>query len=99
MFPNRNLSSLDWAQGGICLIDVDAMVCALQPKVIARLLEPEFLPWKQFFGQWLYRSHRCRAHTPAFAMREVDRLGYGLRLIFTTFHWHASACLHASLAT
>ena len=85
LFPNRTLSSLDWAQGGVRLIDVDAMICALQAKLVARLLEPEFLPWKQFFAQWLHRSAQCRAITPTFAMRDCDRLGYGMRLVFTTF--------------
>ena len=85
LFPNRALSSLDWAQGGVRLVDVDGMICALQAKLVARLLEPEFLPWKQFMGQCLYRSPACIAAIPSFTARDVDHLGYGLRLLFTTF--------------
>ena len=46
LFPNRLVSSLDWRAGGVRLIDVEAMIVALQAKLIARLLEPRQLAWK-----------------------------------------------------
>ena len=49
LYPNRFTSSLDWGQGGVRLVDVEAMVSALQAKLVARLLGPAVLPWKQFF--------------------------------------------------
>ena len=61
------------------------MVTALQAKLIARLLEPVALPWKLFFQQWLFRSSVCRAAHPSLQVRPVDQLGYGTRLIFTTY--------------
>ena len=85
MHPNRLLSALDWSEGGVRLLDVDAMITALQSKLIARLLEPEVLPWKAFFLQWVHRSQQCLELFPHLAQRPMDRLGYGLRLLFTAF--------------
>ena len=85
LYPNRNVSSLDWNLGGARLLDVNAMIAALQAKLVARLLEPASLPWKLFFAQWLYRSPACLMAHPALAERPVDQLGYGLRLVFSTF--------------
>ena len=85
LYPNRLVSSLDWAQGGVRLVDVDAMILALQAKLVARVLDPDVLPWKQFFMQWLVRSSTCLQAHPSLSCRPVDQLRYGLRLLFSTF--------------
>ena len=85
LHPGRFTSSLDWSQGGVRLVDVDAMITALQAKLVARLLAPDVLPWKQFFMQWLVRSETCFLAHPALTRRPVDQLRYGPRLLFSTY--------------
>ena len=78
MFPNRDTSIRDVSQGGIGLVDIRGQLAALQAKVIARLLEPEFLPWKSFFDFWLYRSSAwlaSQAQPPAAPHQHVWQLG------------------------
>lgn len=65
MFPNRDVCIRDTSQGGISLVDIRGQLAALQAKVIARLLEPEYLPWKGFFDYWLYRSPAWLDSQPA----------------------------------
>ena len=85
LYPNRFTSSLDWSQGGVRLVDVDAMITALQAKLVARLFQSTELPWKQYFLQWLFRSASCLHAHPALVSRPVDQLRYGLRLLLLTY--------------
>ena len=82
LFPGRAVSSLDWSQGGVRLVNVEAMISALQAKLVARLLSPPILPWQKFFASWLHRSVDVRAAHAHLPVRLVDQLGYGLRLLF-----------------
>jgi exonuclease III len=54
--PSRLTFTLPWAQGGMRLVNLEVMVDSLQAKIIARLLEPQQLPWKAFFHTHFSRS-------------------------------------------
>ena len=53
LFPNCAVSSLQvgWSQGGVRRVNVDCMLTALQAKLVARLLEPGALFWKQILSR------------------------------------------------
>lgn len=68
MHPGRAIHALPWDRGGMGLTPIAVAASSLQAKVISRLLEPERLPWKQFF----------------LAHFRHDTLFYGVRWMFST---------------
>ena len=46
LFPSRYVHALTPDEGGIKMVDVEAMVTGLQAKIVPRYLEPEDLYWK-----------------------------------------------------
>ena len=90
LHPNRSVSSLPYDMGGLRLVDVPTQIAALQAKLIARVLEPERHPWKILFSQWLYRPAAWFTAQPAFQLRVLDRLKYGIRLVFSKYSFCAA---------
>ena len=86
LFPSRRVSCRPAAAGSVGLVDVQAMVLALQAKLVATLLEPEALPWKTLFRQWLHRPQAFLDAHPAVQPRLADSVAYGCRLIFTSYY-------------
>ena len=66
------------------LVQVADMVASLQAKVIARLLEPERLVWKDFAAIHMSRGRQWLAAHQHISPRTVDMLAYGTRVIFST---------------
>lgn len=86
LFPSRDVCIRDTSKGGISLVDIRGQLAALQAKIIARLLEPEHLPWKAFFDFWLYRSSAwidSQASPPTARQQHAWQLGRFLP--FSTF--------------
>ena len=85
LHPRLDIAALPFHLGGIGYPDVLTMFRGLQAKVMQRLLMPPVHPWQAFMRQWFLRDGAWRAAHPAVPTRLVDHLGYGVRLVLTTF--------------
>ena len=86
LYPSRETSARDSLQGGIGLVHIQSQLCALQAKIISRLLEPEPLAWKAFFDRHLFRDEADLVSRPQLrepGRQHVWRLGRAL--LFSSF--------------
>ena len=74
--PSRLAFTLPWAQGGMRLVDLEVMIDSLQAKIIARLLEPDHLPWKAFFRTHFHRSTLQYGPRSLFLTKRTQDLGF-----------------------
>lgn len=81
MLPSKAVHSLPWDQGGTRLVSLHTVIVTMQAKVIARLLEPERLPWKEYFMSHLGMQSISQP-LQTVSRRQVGALGYGLRTLF-----------------
>ena len=70
LFPSRYVHALTPDEGGIKMVDVEAMVTGLQAKIVPRYLEPEDLYWKRLVAMRLKQTDIQRS------------LAYGARILF-----------------
>ena len=74
--PSRLTFTLPWTQGGMRLVNLEVMIDSLQAKIIARLLEPDHLPWKAFFRTHFLRSTLQYGPRSLFLTKRTQDLGF-----------------------
>jgi hypothetical protein len=85
LFPRRAVCRLPVELGGLGMPDLKAHISSLLAKQVARWLEPERLPWKAFFSQWLCRSPEWLAAHVGVPPRRHDRWQLGAFLPFSAY--------------
>jgi len=85
MHPRRVVAQLPWNLGGRAVVCLPAIARALQASIVVRLLMPVAHPWKVLMGQWYGRSGEWLAQHPHVQPRDIDTLGYGVRLVLSAF--------------
>lgn len=81
LFPRREVCAMEWAEGGIRLVDIELMIQALQAKIIARLLDPARHVWKLYMRARLSRAAQVKP--PRGPIATVP-WGAGLATVLTT---------------